>query len=497
MGHFRFTIVRLVVSYVVLFSSFVILPQTGCAEEHIFSQARLSKILNSVSVSVDGGNSSYGIQKTNSSGQDSSATDTLVVEKPTKQYKDRTNTSSLTTKKEKHGKHSILSVFFTDEKIDALKNKLIKLGENHLPRKIRPTYINAIRKAFDYSVFLVMGALIIFFILNIAFVLVTLNITVKKKNQKEKFERIYARMYEGVIMDYIFGNIPWETTLIKLKHINKRQNRRILISVLMNFKANFKGELEHFIPDIYMRLNLQQDSLRLAHSKHGYKKVMGIMELTHLHPEGARGMIDKLINDPHDYVRTEAQIAYVRLNSENPFGFFTKQERPFAKWAQLSVFHLIRINQLPVPSFAKFLSFNHINIRNFSLMMITFFQQLENVSEVIKMVECEIEETRFLAYKAINDLRLYDSRELIKQKFEKETTKNKLEILRAFRNIGDQDDFVFLEEVMKTGSISMKLEACRSIYYMGQESRERIIQQKNEEIPELELLLAHVMDPRN
>lgn len=399
--------------------------------------------------------------------------------------------------KKKQHNHSIINVFISDKKIELLKNKLTEYGEKHLPRKIRTVYLDIVEKVFDYSLLLFLAALILIFIANIAFVLLTLNFTIKRKNQKEKFERIYGKMYEEVIMDYIFGNIDWEKALVKLKRIKNKANRRILISVLMNFKANFKGELEKFIPEIYVKLNLQNDSLKLARSRHSHKKVMGIMELTHLYPQGAKGMISTLINHPNDYVRTEAQIAYVTLNAENPFSFFEKLKQPFAKWAQLSVFYLIRLNQIPVPAFARFLSFKHYNIRNFSLKMITFFQQFEDVSEVIKMVDNEMEETRFLAYKAINDLRLYDSRELLKKKFEGETNRNKLEILKAFKNIGDTDDFAFLEEVMKTGSISLKLEACRSVYYMGQESRDKISKHTKEEIPELELLLAHVKDPRN
>lgn len=399
--------------------------------------------------------------------------------------------------KKKQHNHSIINVFISDKKIELLKNKLTEYGEKHLPRKIRTVYLDIVEKVFDYSLLLFLAALILIFIANIAFVLLTLNFTIKRKNQKEKFGRIYGKMYEDVIMAYIFGNIDWEKALIKLKRIKNKANRRILISVLMNFKANFKGELEKFIPEIYVKLNLQNDSLKLARSRHSHKKVMGIMELTHLYPQGAKGMISTLINHPNDYVRTEAQIAYVTLNAENPFSFFEKLKQPFAKWAQLSVFYLIRLNQIPVPAFARFLSFKHYNIRNFSLKMITFFQQFEDVSEVIKMVDNEMEETRFLAYKAINDLRLYDSRELLKKKFEGETNRNKLEILKAFKNIGDTDDFAFLEEVMKTGSISLKLEACRSVYYMGQESRDKISKHTKEEIPELELLLAHVKDPRN
>ncbi|WP_303922032.1 hypothetical protein [Draconibacterium sediminis] len=486
MRHISFAINRLIVNSFI-FLCFVTFPQAVQAKHLLFVQ---SEILIQQADSIENSEAENEVvplsQEASGENQELSSADTFPL-----------NKTIGSTEKQELLKHSVLNIFVSDEKIEQLKNKLIEYGKNHLPSKVRKVYLDIIEKVFDYSILLLFAALILFFIANIAFVLLTLRFTIKRKNQKERFERIYGKMYEEVVMDYIFGNIDWEKALIKLKKIKNKANRRILISVLMNFKANFKGGLESFIPEIYLKLNLQKDSLKLAKSRYSHKKVKGIMELTHLYPQGAKGLIKTLINDPNDYVRTEAQIAYVTLNADRPFSFFDNLKQPFAKWAQLSVFYLIRLNQIPVPAFARYLSFKHYNIRNFSLKMITFFQQLEDVSEVIKMVESDMEETRFLAYKAINDLRLYDSRELIKKKFDGETNRNKLEILKAFKNIGDTDDFAFLEEVMKTGSTSLKLEACRSVFYMGQESREKITQHTKEEIPELELLLAHVKDPRN
>src|SRR5690606_37151635 len=144
---------------------------------------------------------------------------------------------------------------------------------------------------------------------------------------------------------------------------------------------------EHFIPEIYTRLSLNNDSIKMANSYAIHKKVIGIIELIHLYREGAKDIVQRLINDPNDYVRAEAQTAYVRLNPETPFNFFYNLEKPFTRWTQLSVFNLIRIHSLPVASFGQFLNFKHINIRNFSLRMITFFQQLESAEEVIKMVD--------------------------------------------------------------------------------------------------------------
>jgi hypothetical protein len=352
-------------------------------------------------------------------------------------------------------------------------------------------------RAFEYPLILLFVVLVLFFIINIVIVFAVLNNTIKRKNNKERFEKIYSKMYEEVLLAYMFGSIDWDTVLIKLKKHKRKENRKILVSVLMNFKSNFKGELEHFIPEIYTRLGLQNDSLKLAKSYYNYKKVRGIIELIHLYPEGAKDIVKKLINDPNDYVRAEAQTAYIRLNPDAPFNFFYSLERPFTRWTQLSAFNLIRVHQLAVPSFGQFLNSKHYNIKNFSLRMITFFQQLESAPEVIKMVENEHEQTRLLAYKAINDLRLYDSHELIKSKYSDETLKNKLEIIKALRNIGIEEDFDFLVDVMKKESMTLKTEACRSMYYMSAKSRDELLNLNKNKVPEIDLLISHVTDSRN
>ena len=78
-----------------------------------------------------------------------------------------------------------------------------------------------------------------------------------------------------------------------------------------------------------------------------------------------------------------------------------------------------------------------------------------------------------------------------------ETQNNKLEIIKALRNIGDEEDFDFLESIIRSESTSLKTEACRSLYYMNNEGQERLkILNQNSEL-KIDLFLAHVTDPRN
>ncbi len=295
----------------------------------------------------------------------------------------------------------------------------------------------------------------------------------------------------------MLGAIDWETANTRLKRKEKKENRKVLISILLNFKENFRGDVEKLVPEIFIKLGLQNDSLKSANSSKIFRKTQGIIELTHLYPAGAKPIIRNLINARNDYVRSEAHIAFIRLNPDEPFGFFDNLTKPFTRWTQISAFNLIRIYQLSLPSFAQYLDGRHINIRNFSLRMIVYFQQLENIPGIIRMVESEIELTRFLSYEAIKNLRIYEGRELIKQKYWIETAKNKLEIIKVFRNIGMEDDFDFLEEIIAGEPVALKTEACRSLYFMSQKGKEKLDEIKNNSVHEIEQLIAHVTDPRN
>lgn len=391
----------------------------------------------------------------------------------------------------------LLRIIFNDTKAEELKNELMVYGENHVPQNFRNFYFALIDLFFQYPVIFVFILFILFFIINIVGVILILNYTIKKKNHKAKYTKLYERMYEEALLAYIFGEIEWDKVLVYLKKINKRQNRKILTSVLLNFHENLKGEVEKFIPEIFYNLGLYNDSLKLVNSFNSFNKVQGIRELAYLYPKGATEIVEKYVNYSDDMVRAEAQMAYIRLNQQNPFEFLSNLTKPLTRWTQLSAFYMIRLYQLPLPSFSNYLYSKHPTIQNFSLQMITYFQQLENIPEILDILSSRVERTRYLSYKAINDLRLYEGRVPIIKKYRKETYKNKLEIIKALKNIGTEEDFQFLEIIIKSEPVSLKLEACRSMYFMNQEGRERLVKLSKEPNSDIEQFVAHITDNRN
>jgi len=392
---------------------------------------------------------------------------------------------------------NIFPINFSGITVHNLQKELISYANNNFPIFLRRVFISLIEKTYTYPIILLFIILIIVFIVNIVFVLIVIYYSNQQKNQKERYIRIFNTMYEGVFRSYLFGEINWEKVLIKLKKVNNPLNRKILTNVLLNFQENLRGEMDNTIPEIFVNLGLHNDALKLANSWHYNKQVEGFRQITNLYPKGAERIIHEYINHSNDLIRAEAQTSYLRVHQEKPFDFLRKLTRPFTHWTQLSTFHLFRLHQLPVPSFVDYLDSEQPTVRNFCLKMIIYFQQLENASEVFKMLDSEMELTRFLSIRAINDLRLYQGKDLIKLMYPNETKKNQIEIIKAFKNIGNSKDFDFLENIIESGSVTAKTEACRSLFYMSREGYEKLISINLNDNFKIENYIAHVYDPRN
>jgi len=381
--------------------------------------------------------------------------------------------------------------------IDVIRKNLAQYTNDHLPSYLGKFLTKVIAVSFSYPIVFLFVIFIIFFILNLIVITIVLRYTNHQKNRKERYISIYKNRYEEVLSSYLFNEIDWNTAYIRIKKKNKWINKEILVSVLSNFQENLRGDFDRQIPEIFYNLGLHTFAMRSVNSPYYYRKVYGIRQLTQLYPDRALEAIEPYINDPHDLVRAEAQASYIVLHPDHPFEFLKNLSRPFTRWTQLTAFNLYRSHQLTVPSFVEYLESDHTYVRNFSLRMIIYFQQVENAPAILKMLDSPLENTRFLCIRAIHDLLLYEGKDRIKSSYDTETGKNQIEIIKAFKNVGNEEDFSFLEHIIRNGSVTARTEACRSLFYMSEEGRQRVLLLQSESGLQIEQYLAHITDPRN
>jgi hypothetical protein len=381
--------------------------------------------------------------------------------------------------------------------LQKLEIRLLEGGKSFLPRSAIPFYVRIIDKAIQFPVILFFLMLIILFIINAILIMLTLEVSNTLKNQKERYDRVFQTMYERALTGYLFQEFDVEAAVLRIKKIHRPQNRKIFVSVLFNFQKNLSGDSDQKILDIFSRLGLYKDALKKTKSGSSYRRIIGLRNLTNLYPSGAFPIIESHINDKNDELRAEAQTSYVRLNHEEPFRFMKYLRKPFTRWTQLTTFYIFKLHKLPAPCFAEYLQSDLYNVQNFSLRMITYFQQKENAEEIIKLLDAKRELTRFLAIKAINELGIHEAKSILKERFEKETYKNRQEIVKALQHIGDADDFGFLEKIIRENDVTLKIEACRSMYFMNRSGMENLLRLNQDKELNLDPFIAHINDPRN
>ncbi|HAH22785.1 MAG TPA: hypothetical protein DCL77_03310 [Prolixibacteraceae bacterium] len=370
-------------------------------------------------------------------------------------------------------------------------------AEPYLPRSVMPFYIKMVDRAIRFPVILFFLMLIILFMINAVIIMIVLELSNTLKNRIERFDQLYGNMYERALTGYIFQEYDLETAVQRIKNIHRTRNRKIFVSVLFNFQKNLSGDLDQKILDIFFRLGLHEDAIKKTKSKSFYLQIIGLSELTNLYPSGAFPIVEGHINDKNNELRAQAQTSYVRLNQVEPFRFLKSLTKPFTQWTQLTSFYIFKLHKLPAPSFVEYLKSDLYNVQNFSLRMIIYFQQKENADEIVKLLNANREQTRFLAIKAINELGIHEAKTQLKEAFTTETYMNRLEIIKALKHIGDTDDFEFLEYIIRQNNVTLKIEACRSMYFMNSLGMEYLLRLNLEKELNIQPYIAHIYDPRN
>lgn len=386
--------------------------------------------------------------------------------------------------------------FFKQFATENLRNTLVRWGAD-LPKPLDGFYLLVIDTSFSYPIIFLIFALILGLISNVLFVIGILFLSNRIMNYRARKIKHLRSIFEKIVTDLMLQVIDLDEAVRFLSKPKLKKHRNLLIEVLMDFQKSFRGDSDRQIIELYQELDLVRASYQKTLALSFYQKVLGIRELANMHPHYATEMIEARINDPNDIVRTEAQIAYPHVNLEAPFDFLSILKTPFSRWAQLNIYYFIKIHEMPVPSFDKWLNSDHQNVVNFSILMIALFQQQENAPEILHLLHSPYEATRCEAIRACGELHILECRQELKDRFQEESLRNRIEILKVFNKIGDAGDFQFLESVLKTDEISLRLEACRTMVEIGSEGINRLSYADEAMNFALTPYIAHVRDPRN
>ncbi len=155
--------------------------------------------------------------------------------------------------------------------------------------------------------------------------------------------------FQALLIDFLFSDNN-KKELDQIRQVAHSEfNRKILINNMIDLSINLSGDVKEKLRSLYLQLKLDQDSINKIYHSKWHIQIKGFRELAFMNITEANNRIKQALKSKNHILRMEAQLALIRLNKNDPFGFLDYLQYPFTLWEQLNAHELIIFHNLPVP----------------------------------------------------------------------------------------------------------------------------------------------------
>ena len=348
----------------------------------------------------------------------------------------------------------------------------------------------------DHSFALVNSIIIVIAICFITMIILLLIILLNRNRmeRESKLREYLLEKYQGLIIDYLFGETKSDQFLAIASDNFRRQ---VLIDQMIDVSVNLRGDTEKKLVQLYKQLELDKDSISRAKRKEWHMKIKGFRELAFMNIKDANDEMYKSLNSSNEILRMEAQIALVRLNDDNPFGFLSHLIRPFSLWEQITLHELMIQHEITPPSFRQWLTSSNDTVVMFALRMIKEFKQMEAENDILHVLSHDSAIVRQLAVQIAGDLGMRSTLNKMKHMYKSQDYKICLEIVRSMGKMPELSMMGFLQLVLdKEDDVQLQIMATKAIENMGEEGVKTLVKIMKSEYKNYNIIVRHVLDRR-
>lgn len=327
---------------------------------------------------------------------------------------------------------------------------------------------------------------------------------------EKKLEKINPLIDELILKHIIFnedlskdleeGEIPQLIPLADFQKSPFKSNfgKQALIDRIINFRKSFKGTMAFYLRQLYIDLELDKKSFNKMKSVKWDKKVVALVELTAMDMSIADVNILPLTNSKNSELRAEARHAYIKLSKNEPFKFFDVVTEPLLMWDQIQLFKIITTTEdIAIPNFARWVTYStNKSIVSFCLKLIVFYNQVEGIPAVIKLLDTKDHQLRANAINCLGKLKVDDVEGKLLDIYGNQTLNCQIEILKAIGRIRSGKSIDFLKyEFLHSSDFDLRKNAARSIIKGGAQAQQTIQLLLETATKENLLILKHCMNP--
>jgi len=281
------------------------------------------------------------------------------------------------------------------------------------------------------------------------------------------------------------------------QHLQSTFQRQVFLDSLLQLHRNIIGESSLQLRSLYEQLGLHAFSKSKLYSGAWDVIAKGIGELAEMGMKQDAELIRSFINHPQAMLRSEVQVALLRLQNEAPFAFLDELEEPLMDWQQMQLARAAqKANLTRVPAFRRWLHKRQETIVCFSIRMIVRYGQQDAVRDLLELLSHPSVALRQEVVKALRHLEAYEATEHLLLRYPAETLAVRLEILRTLPVISGEETISFYAGLLQDENRSVRLAATKALVQSGESGKALIRKIKDNLQHALQPLAASALDPR-
>lgn len=337
-----------------------------------------------------------------------------------------------------------------------------------------------------------------FFILLFLVFFITLIIARIVRNSNKRKAEILNQKLQNSLSFYLFDESMQDILPQKINspvielfgnyNLNNAFTRTIVLRKIIKLHNNYSGEFAGKLENLFLILGFDKEIEKRIVSLRWNIKANAIKDAAQMNLVQYATYILNLINHPNPTVRTEARVASVKLNREDPFSFFSNLKFNMSDWDQIRIHEALMLyKNAEVPLMRKWLDSSNESVIVFSLKIMGHYNQQEGMDLIIECLNYPSEKIKIQAVKTLGELGSKESLLALFDCLKNESGHKKLilQTLQSLKLIGIFDtDADKIIEFLYTNDYDIIFSSCLTIKSApnGSKILEKIIADAEDEV---------------
>jgi len=278
-----------------------------------------------------------------------------------------------------------------------------------------------------------------------------------RNSKKQKQQNLLIDFLNSYLFDEDFEKQK-EIENFNKNHLNTKLEIKVTIKEILQFHKNLKGESAKALEALFLQLQLDIFILKDLDKNNWYDTARAIYALSELTIEVPVNKIEPYLNDLRDEVRQQSQLYFLKTAKTNPLQFLDKTIRPLTTWQQIYIENALKnYYEGPIPDFAQWIDHELISVVEFSIRLISRYNQFENIPRLVPFLKHGKESVKIETIRSLRKLGYEELLGLIIPDFEKENLLVKKEILKTIEQLGDYNDLQKIRPLIAADEWELKI----------------------------------------